>query len=237
MPPSWRSRRRDRRSTPMREFWSLVRRDLLLARRQGGAATSVAIFFILTVTLFPLGVGPESALLGRIASGVIWVAALLATMLSLDRVYQSDLEDGSLDVIAMAPMPLELVALAKTLAHWLTTGLLLVVLSPLLGVLMQLDTAAFGPLVLAMALGTPALSLLGGIGAALTVSVRRGGVLLSLLVIPFYIPVLIFGVGAVDAAVDGISARPQLLILGAILLFSLVISPLASAAALRLNLE
>ncbi len=221
----------------MSEFLALLHRDLVLARRQGSAATSVAVFFILTVSLFPLGVGPESALLGRIASGVIWVAALLATMLSLDRVYQSDFEDGSLDLIALSPLPLELVSLAKTLAHWMTTGLLLVVLSPLLGVLMQLDVSAFFTLIAAMALGTPSLSLMGSIGAALTVGVKRGGVLLSLLVIPLFIPVLIFGVAAVDATVDGLSPRSHLLILGAIFLFSAVLAPIASAAALRLNLE
>ena len=221
----------------MNEFVALIRRDLVLARRQGSATTSVAVFFILTVTLFPLGIGPESALLGTVASGVIWVAALLATMLSLDRLFQSDFEDGSLDVIALSPLPLELVALAKTLAHWLSTGLLLVVLSPLLGLLMQLDGMAYLTLIAAMALGTPTLSLFGSIGAALTVGVKRGGVLLSLLVIPLYIPVLIFGVGAVDAAADGLTQRPQLLILGALFLFSVVLSPIASAAALRLNLE
>ncbi|MBT3173050.1 MAG: heme exporter protein CcmB [Rhodospirillaceae bacterium] len=221
----------------MNEFVALIRRDLVLARRQGSATTSVAVFFILTVTLFPLGIGPESALLGTVASGVIWVAALLATMLSLDRLFQSDFEDGSLDVIALSPLPLELVALAKTLAHWLSTGLLLVVLSPLLGLLMQLDGTAYLTLIAAMAMGTPTLSLFGSIGAALTVGVKRGGVLLSLLVIPLYIPVLIFGVGAVDAAADGLTQRPQLLILGALFLFSVVLSPIASAAALRLNLE
>jgi heme exporter protein B len=221
----------------MSEFFALIRRDLVLARRQGSATTSVAVFFILTVTLFPLGIGPESALLGTVASGVIWVAALLATMLSLDRLFQSDFEDGSLDVIALSPLPLELVALAKTLAHWLSTGLLLVVLSPLLGLLMQLDGTAHLTLIAAMALGTPTLSLFGSIGAALTVGVKRGGVLVSLLVIPLYIPVLIFGVGAVDAAADGLTQRPQLLMLAALFLFSVVLSPIASAAALRLNLE
>ena len=221
----------------MSEFFALIRRDLVLARRQGSATTSVAVFFILTVTLFPLGIGPESALLGTVASGVIWVAALLATMLSLDRLFQSDFEDGSLDVIALSPLPLELVALAKTLAHWLSTGLLLVALSPLLGLLMQLDGTAYLTLIAAMALGTPTLSLFGSIGAALTVGVKRGGVLVSLLVIPLYIPVLIFGVGAVDAAADGLTQRPHLLILAALFLFSVVLSPIASAAALRLNLE
>jgi len=221
----------------MSEFFALIRRDLVLARRQGSATTSVAVFFTLTVTLFPLGIGPESALLGTVASGVIWVAALLATMLSLDRLFQSDFEDGSLDVIALSPLPLELVALAKTLAHWLSTGLLLVVLSPLLGLLMQLDGTAYLTLIAAMALGTPTLSLFGSIGAALTVGVKRGGVLVSLLVIPLYIPVLIFGVGAVDAAADGLTQRPHLLMLAALFLFSVVLSPIASAAALRLNLE
>lgn len=221
----------------MSEFFALIRRDLVLARRQGSATTSVAVFFILTVTLFPLGIGPGSALLGTVASGVIWVAALLATMLSLDRLFQSDFEDGSLDVIALSPLPLELVVLAKTLAHWLSTGLLLVVLSPLLGLLMQLDGTAYLTLIAAMALGTPTLSLFGSIGAALTVGVKRGGVLVSLLVIPLYIPVLIFGVGAVDAAADGLTQRPQLLMLAALFLFSVVLSPIASAAALRLNLE
>jgi heme exporter protein B len=221
----------------MSEFFALIRRDLVLARRQGSATTSVAVFFILTVTLFPLGIGPESALLGTVAGGVIWVAALLATMLSLDRLFQSDFEDGSLDVIALSPLPLELVALAKTLAHWLSTGLLLVVLSPLLGLLMQLDGTAYLTLIAAMALGTPTLSLFGSIGAALTVGVKRGGVLVSLLVIPLYIPVLIFGVGAVDAAADGLTQRPHLLMLAALFLFSVVLSPIASAAALRLNLE
>jgi len=221
----------------MSEFFALIRRDLVLARRQGSATTSVAVFFTLTVTLFPLGIGPESALLGTVASGVIWVAALLATMLSLDRLFQSDFEDGSLDVIALSPLPLELVVLAKTLAHWLSTGLLLVALSPLLGLLMQLDGTAYLTLIAAMALGTPTLSLFGSIGAALTVGVKRGGVLVSLLVIPLYIPVLIFGVGAVDAAADGLTQRPHLLMLAALFLFSVVLSPIASAAALRLNLE
>ena len=221
----------------MSEFFALIRRDLVLARRQGSATTSVAVFFILTVTLFPLGIGPGSALLGTVASGVIWVAALLATMLSLDRLFQSDFEDGSLDVIALSPLPLELVVLAKTLAHWLSTGLLLVALSPLLGLLMQLDGTAYLTLIAAMALGTPTLSLFGSIGAALTVGVKRGGVLVSLLVIPLYIPVLIFGVGAVDAAAGGLTQRPHLLMLAALFLFSVVLSPIASAAALRLNLE
>jgi heme exporter protein B len=218
-------------------FIHLIRRDLRLAFRQGSGNGMVVVFFVLTVTLFPLGVGPEPGILARIASGVIWVAALLASMLSLDRLFQADFEDGSLDLLALAPLPLELVVLAKTIAHWLTTGVPLIVASPLLALLLGFEAEGYLVLVLSMLLGTPALSLIGGVGAALTVGVRRGGVLLSLLVLPLYIPVLIFGVGAVEATVVGLGARPQILILAALFLGSVVIAPLASAAALRLNLE
>ncbi len=221
----------------MNAFIHLIRRDLRLAFRQGSGNGMVVVFFVLTVTLFPLGVGPEPGILARIASGVIWVAALLASMLSLDRLFQADFEDGSLDLLALAPLPLELVVLAKTIAHWLTTGVPLIVASPLLALLLGFEAEGYLVLVLSMLLGTPALSLIGGVGAALTVGVRRGGVLLSLLVLPLYIPVLIFGVGAVEATVVGLGARPQILILAALFLGSVVIAPLASAAALRLNLE
>jgi len=218
-------------------FARLFRRDLRLALRQGSASSSVVVFFVLAVTLFPLGVGPETAVLAHIASGVLWVAALLAAMLSLDRLFQADFEDGSLDLLALAPLPLELAVLAKAGAHWATTGLPLILASPVLAILMQLDAGGYLTLVAAMALGTPVLSLIGGIGAALTVGIRRGGVLLSLLVLPLYIPVLIFGVGAVEAAIDGLTQRPQLLILAALSLAAVVLAPLAAAAALRLNLE
>ncbi len=221
----------------MNAFIHLIRRDLRLAFRQGSGNGMVVVFFVLTVTLFPLGVGPEPGILARIASGVIWVAALLASMLSLDRLFQADFEDGSLDLLALAPLPLELMVLAKTIAHWLTTGVPLIVASPLLALLLGFEAEGYLVLVLSMLLGTPALSLIGGVGAALTVGVRRGGVLLSLLVLPLYIPVLIFGVGAVEATVVGLGARPQILILAALFLGSVVIAPLASAAALRLNLE
>jgi heme exporter protein B len=218
-------------------FIQIVTRDVRLAFRQGGATMLVVVFFVLTVTLFPLGVGPESAVLRRIAPGVIWVAALLAAMLSLDRLFQVDFEDGSLDQLALAPLPLELVAAAKCIAHWLSTGLPLLVISPLLGVLLNLNGEAYGTLLMAMAVGTPSLSLVGAIGAALTVGIRRGGVLLSLLVLPLYIPILIFGVGAIDAAVDGLGGSAHLFVLAAILAAALPLAPWAIAGALRLNLE
>jgi heme exporter protein B len=218
-------------------FTAVLRRDLRLALRQGSAVTLTAMFFVLTVTLFPLGVGPEPAVLARIGAGVLWVAALLSAMLSLDRLFQADHEDGSLDLLALSPLPLELTVLAKVAAHWLTGGLPLVVISPLLALALDLPAAALPALAAAMLLGTPVLSLIGAIGAALTVGVRRGGVLLSLLVLPLYIPVLVFGVAAVEAAVNDFAVRPHLLILGALLAGALALGPIAAAAALRLQAE
>jgi heme exporter protein B len=216
---------------------AILRRDLRLALRQGADNGMAVGFFVLTVILFPLGVGPEPAVLARIAPGILWVTALLASMLSLERLFAADYEDGSLDLMALAPVPLPLLVLTKCLAHWLLTGLPMVVLAPLLGVLLSLESGGYGALVLAMALGTPVLALVGAIGAALTLGARRGGVLLSLLVLPLYIPVLIFGVAAVDAAIYGTGARPHLLLLGGALLAALALCPLASAAALRQALE
>jgi heme exporter protein B len=216
---------------------ALIGRDLVLAFRQGGGGLLAVGFFAVVAILFPFGVGPEPALLGRIAAGVLWVAALLASLLSLDRLFQADLEDGSLDQLALGPLPLELVVLGKCLAHWLTTGLPLVLAAPVLAALLNLDQAAWPVLLAALALGTPALSLIGAIGAALTVGVRRGGVLLSLLVLPLTVPVLIFGVAAVEAAATGFSPRPHLLLLGGTGLFALVLAPWAGAAALRLSLD
>ncbi|MFQ5533687.1 MAG: heme exporter protein CcmB [Sphingomonadales bacterium] len=221
----------------MKALLTLARRDVLLAFRQGGASMMTVTFFVIAVTLFPLGVGPEPALLARIASGVIWVAALLACLLSLDRLFQADFEDGSLDLIALSPMVLEFAVIAKCGAQWLTTALPLVVAAPILALLLNMDGQGFVVLIAAMFIGTPALSLIGSVGAALTVGLRRGGVLLSLLVLPLYIPVLIFGVSAVEAAVTGVSAAPHLMLLGAISLGTLVLCPWASAAALRLSLE
>lgn len=218
-------------------FLSIVRRDLLLARRQGGASLLVIAFFVMVIMLFPLGIGPEAEVLSRIASGVIWVAALLSVLLSLDRLFQADLEDGSLDQLALLPVPLFVVVAAKIAAHWLTTGLPLIAASPVLAILMNLPPDGFVALVAAMALGTPTLSLIGAIGAALTVGIRRGGVLLTLIVTPLYIPVLIFGVGAVEAALQDFDPAANLLFLAAILLVAIVMAPMAAAWALRLALD
>lgn len=221
----------------MSAFRRLVARDLRLALRQGGDAAMVVAFFVLTVILFPFGVGPEPELLSRIAAGIIWVTALLAALLSLERLFQSDYDDGNLEMLALMPLPLEAQVLAKCLAHWLVTGLPLTVAAPILALLLRLDAPGYPVLVLGMALGTPTLSLVGAVGAALTLGARRGGVLLSLLVLPLYIPVLIFGVAAVEATVAGFAARPHLLLLSALLAAALPLAPLAAAAALRQALE
>ncbi len=221
----------------MSAFGEIVRRDLRLGLRGGMGSLTAVVFFVITVTLFPLGVGPESNILARIAPGVLWVSALLAAMLSLDRLFQSDYEDGSLELIALSPLPLELSVLAKCLAHWLTTGVPLIIVAPVLAVLLNMSAEGFVTLVIAMGLGTPTLSLIGGVGAALTVGLRRGGVLLSLLVLPLFVPVLIFGVSAVEGAIGGLGDRAHLLILGGFLLGALALTPWASAAALKLALE
>ncbi len=215
----------------------LILRDLRLALRQGVDAVMAVAFFVIAVALFPLGVGPEPNILARIAAGVIWVAALLAAMLSLDRLFQQDYEDGSLELLVLAPAPLELVVLAKVAAHWLTTGLPLLLAAPVLAVLMNMEASGFAVLLLAMLLGTPSLSLIGAIGGALVLGARRGGVLIALLVLPLYIPVLIFAVSAVDAVLTGQSPRPHLLLLGAILAAALPLAPWSAAAALRQAVE
>jgi heme exporter protein B len=221
----------------MSAFRLLVLRDLRLALRQGGDAAMVVAFFVLTVILFPFGVGPEAALLARIAAGILWVTALLAALLSLERLFQADWEDGSLEALALMPLPLEAQVLAKCLAHWLVAGLPLIVVAPLLALLLHLDAAGYPALLLSLLLGTPTLSLIGAVGAALSLGARRGGVLLSLLVLPLYIPVLIFGVAAVEAAIGGFGAKPHLLLLGALLAGAVVLAPVAAAAALRQALE
>jgi len=204
-------------------FFTICKRDIRLSWVQGSSSSMVVAFFIIVVTLFPLGVGPEQNMLARIAVGVIWVAALLACLLSLDRIFHADYEDGSLDQFALSPLPLEYVILAKSLAHWITTALPLILISPLLGVLMNMADDAYLPLMFSMLIGTPALSLIGTIGAALTVSIKRGGVLLSLLILPLYVPILIFGVMSVDSILLGDTA--PLLFLGAFSLFSLALTP------------
>ncbi len=218
-------------------FVGIVRRDLRLALRQGADSIMVVAFFVIAATLFPFGVGPEPNLLARMSAGVVWVTALLAAMLSLDRLFQADYEDGSLELMVLAPPPLMLTVLAKVTAHWLTTGLPLIVAAPVLALLLNMDPSGFGVLVLGMLLGTPVLSLVGAVGAALVLGARRGGVLVSLLVLPLYIPVLIFGVGAVDAAVTNLAVKPHLMLLGALLLAALVLAPLAAAAAVRQAVE
>lgn len=221
----------------MSAFWAIVERDLRLGLGAQGAALTTLLFFLLAISLFPLGVGPEPQLLARISAGVIWVAALLAAQLSLDRLFQADHEDGTLDLLARAPLPLTLIIAAKLLAHWLGTGLPLALIAPLLAIMLQMDAEALPVLLLALLLGTPSLSLIGGIGAALTLGARRGAVLVPLLTLPLLIPVLIFGVGAVEAAAFGLSAGPHLLLLGAFLALALVLSPFATAAAVKLAME
>lgn len=221
----------------MIRFLEVVRRDLRLALRQGSDSLMVVTFFVLTVVLFPFGIGPEAGILERVAAGVLWVTALLASMLSLDRLFQTDYEDGSLELLVLTPTSLMVVVLAKVLAHWLTTGLPLLVAAPILAVLLHMNADGFAILMLTMLIGTPVLSLIGAIGAALVLGARRGGVLVSLLILPLYVPVLIFGVGAIDAAVQGLSAEPHLLILGALLAACLPLAPWATAAALRQALE
>jgi len=221
----------------MRRFLVLVRRDIHLALRQGADALVAVMFFVLCVILFPFGVGPEPNILARIAAGVIWVAALLASLLSLERLFHADYEDGSLELLALGGLPLEAVVAGKTLAHWLVTGLPLIAAAPVLAMLLNMNPEGFGVLVLTLLVGTPTLSLVGAIGAALTLGARRGGVLLSLLILPLYIPVLIFGASAVDAALSGFPARAQLLLMGGILAGALPLAPIAGAAALRQALE
>lgn len=218
-------------------FWGLFRRDLRLSWRQGGEIGLVLGFFVLAVLLFPFGVGPEPRLLARIGAGIIWVAALLAAVLSLDRLFAADYADGGLDLIALSPIPLEVSVLAKIAAHWVTTGLPLTVLSPVLAIFVDLDPAAIPVLVFGLLIGTPALSLLGAIAAALTLGARRPGVLISLLVLPLFLPTLIFATGAVEASLVAAAVRPHLLLLGAVSLAALPLAPLATAAALRQALE
>jgi heme exporter protein B len=216
---------------------ALLRRDVALALRLGGGGAMGVAFFLLAAMLTPIGLGGETDALGRIAGGVIWVAALLACLLSLDRLFQADWEDGSLDALAGGPLPLEAVAAIKALAHWLTTGAPLIVAAPLLAVALDLPGPAFWPLIAALAVGTPGLSLIGAAGAALAVGVRRGGLLLSLLVLPLYLPTLILGARAVERAAVGLDAGAPLALLGAVTLLSAVAGPLAAAAALRVNLR
>ena len=221
----------------LKTYLTIVRRDLILAMRNKADLLSALFFFVIVVSLFPLGVGPESEMLRTIAPGVVWVAALLASMLALERLFATDFADGTLEQMLLTPQPLALMILGKVTAHWLVTGLPLVLISPVLGLQYDLSLEALWALVQTLLLGTPTLSLIGAIGAALTLGLRGGGVLVSLLVLPLTIPVLIFGAGAVDATLSGLGGEGHISMLGAMLLISLVLTPMAASAALRISAE
>ncbi|MFT6193924.1 MAG: heme exporter protein B [Cognaticolwellia sp.] len=216
-------------------FALIVKRDLMIAFRHRDDIINPLLFFVIVVTLFPLGVGPESTTLSRIAPGIIWVAALLATLLSLDRLFKSDYADGSLEQMLLSPQPIFILVLAKIVAHWLLTGLPLILIAPLLAVLLHLNEHSYGALMLTLLLGTPVLSLLGAIGVALTVGIKKGGVLLSLLILPLYIPVLIFATSAIDTAAMNLPYNGQLAIIAAIFFASLTLAPFAVSAALKVS--
>ena len=222
----------------MKAALALLARDVRLAWREGGAIGTALGFYLVVIVITPLGLGPDLNLLARIAPGMLWVALLLAALLSADRIFHNDYEDGALDVLTTGPLPLPLVAAIKSLAHWLTAGVPLALLAPLLGLLLNLPLAASRPLVLAMLVGTPAVSFIAAIGASLTLGLRRSGLLLALLVLPLYVPVLIFGVATASAAITG-PASPwlPLLMLCALSLAAIVLAPIAAAAALRTALR
>lgn len=215
----------------------IIKRDLLLAMRRQSDVLTTLFFFIIVVSLFPLSVGPEMSMLRTMAPGVVWVAALLASMLSLGRMFSNDYLDGTLEQMLLSPQSLSLLVLGKALAHWLVTGVPLVLMAPVLGIQYDLPAEALFVLTTALLLGTPVLSLIGAIGAALTLGLRGGGVLVSLLVLPLYIPVLIFGAGAVEANMAGVGFDAHLSLIGAFLLVSLVFAPWAAASSLRVSLE
>jgi len=216
---------------------SLLIRELRLALRSGGGAGLGLAFFLIVVMLVPFGVGPNQQTLALIAPGILWIGALLASLLSLDRLFQSDSEDGTLDILALSPMPLEQLVAIKALAHWITTGLPLVVIAPVLGMTLNLPEAAYPWLIASLAAGTPALSFIGAAGAALTVGVKRGGLLLSLLVLPLYIPTLIFGAKATSLAADGLDPMPAFMLMAGLSLFTIALTPFAAAKALRTHLN
>lgn len=221
----------------MSPFATLLMRDIKLATRSGGGAALALSFFALVATLVPLGVGADLKLLARVAGGVLWVGAVLSALLSLDRLFQGDFEDGSLEVIALSPLPLEMTALAKILAHWLSTGLPLTLLSPLLALMFNLDPAPTLALFLSLLIGTPAVSAVGAIGASLTLSLKRGGLILPLIILPLLSPAVIFGSGAVTAVMDGLGGAGALGLLAAFAFGAVLLSPFAAAASVRLNLD
>ncbi|WP_196584271.1 heme exporter protein CcmB [Aliivibrio fischeri] len=216
---------------------TVIRRELLIAFRRKADILNPLWFFIIVITLFPLSIGPEPNLLARIAAGIVWVAALLSALLSLERLFRDDFSDGSLEQMMLMPTPLSVLVLAKVVAHWLLTGLPLIIISPLLAILLSLDFNTWLAIVLTLLLGTPTLSFLGGVGVALTVGLQKGGVLLSLLILPLYIPVLIFATSAIDAASLGMAYNGQLAILGALLVGSATLTPFAISSALRVSVQ
>lgn len=220
-----------------RAFISLVHRDLLLAFRHRGELINPLLFFMIVVTLFPLGVSPEETLLRTLAPGVIWIAALLSALFSLESMFRSDFDDGALEQMALSPQPLPVLVLAKVLAHWLVSGLPMLMMAPLLALLLAMPGTGIKALELTLLVGTPLLSLIGSIGVALTVGMRRGGVLLTLLVLPLYVPILIFATNAVTAAVAGLPYDGQIYFLAALLALAMTLSPFATAAALRISLS
>ena len=221
----------------MKIWWILVQRDLLMAWRRSSDIFSVVMFFVLAVVLFPLGVGPELDTLRKIAPGIIWVAALLAAMLSLDQLFQSDADDGSLDLLLLAPIPLETIVIAKCCAHWMVTGLPLILVAPILGILLNLPLSGLAVMMITLVISTPTISLLGSVGAALTIGARRGGVLVALLILPLLTPILIMSANAVDLALVGLNYTPLIALLGALFLICLVVCPFVAAVALRLAAE
>ena len=220
-----------------RAFYFLLKRDLVISFRRRSEAVNPLLFFVIVITLFPLGIGAETKLLQAMAPGVIWVAALLAAMLSLDGIFRSDFEDGSLEQLLLSAHPVTVLVLAKVTAHWLVTGLPLLLVAPVLALLLGLPSEGLQALFLTLLLGTPVLSLVGAIGVALTVGLRRGGIIISLLVLPLYIPVLIFGSNAVQVAASGLPVTGQLSMLSALLALALALAPLPTAAALRMSLS
>jgi heme exporter protein B len=218
-------------------FLALLQRDLLLAFRHRGELANPLLFFLMIVTLYPLGVSPEVELLRRIAPGVIWIAALLAALFSLESLFRGDFEDGALEQMLLSPHPLSILVLAKVLAHWLVSGLPMLLLAPLLGLLLAMPSQAIAALEITLGLGTPLLSLIGAIGVALTVGLKRGGILLTLLILPLYIPVLIFATNAVTAAAAGLPVAGQYYFLAALLALALTLAPVAIAAALRISVS
>lgn len=224
-------------SSTLQLFRQTFKRDLTLAFRRKSELVNPLIFFLIVASLFPIGVSPEPNFLSQLAPGLVWVAALLATLLSMETLFKSDYEDGSLEQLLLSPQPVFLVVLSKVLAHWLLSGLALTLVAPLLGVMLFLPSEGMPGLMLSLLLGTPTLSLIGAIGAALTVGLRRGGVLISLLVLPLYIPVLIFGSSAVQAAVTGLPLDGYLALLGAMLALALALAPIAAGAALRISVS